>query len=866
MMNHKKAILIIFSTILSLGANAQTYQFPFQNPHLSDAERAKDLCSRLTIKEKSLLMMHYSPAVERLGIHQFQWWGEALHGVGFAGKAAVFPEPIGMAASFNDGLVRKVFDAVSDEIRAKYNLAGKSGSYDTFQSVSIWTPNVNIFRDPRWGRGMETYGEDPYLTSRMGVAVVNGLQGGEGKHRYYKSFACAKHYAVHSGPEWSRHSINIENLSPRDLFETYMPAFKALVQKGNVREVMCAYNRFDGDPCCSNKKLLHQILRQDWGFDGIIVTDCDAINDFWAPGHHQIDPDVAHAAARGVIGGTDLNCGGSYTSLPEAVEKGLVTESKIDERLTRLIEGRIRLGDFDPDSVAQWNAIPMSVVDCDAHRQLSLDMARQTMTLLHNRNQALPLSKNIDKVVVMGPNANDSTMLWGNYSGRPKHTVTILQGIQKLLGKEKIHFVDGCGYVTKNVKTENRFRYIYNKVDGGVGLSADIWDNTEMKGKPVAHRLFSQPINFNLNEDGFIARNVARENFSAQLKGTFKPQESETLQFAIAGDDGFRLIVNGDTLVNEWRTQSTQYRWPEVKVEAGKSYDIQIDYFQGGGGAELKFDINRYRELTDEELLAQVGDAEYVIYAGGLSSRLEGEEMSVNEPGFRGGDREDIQLPAKQRKMLRRLKEMGKKVIFVNCSGSAVGLEPELESTDAILQAWYPGEEGGTAVAETLFGDVNPSGKLPITFYKDVNQLPDFEDYDMKNRTYRYFTGKPLFPFGYGLSYTSFEIGKAKVSDGHLKVSVKNTGKCKGTEVVQLYVRSLDDAEGPIKSLKDFRRVTLEPGKKQVIDFALTKDNTYERFDASTNTMRFVPGRYRVFYGTSSEEKDLKFIDLNIKN
>lgn len=865
-MAHSKISLLALVALFSLGsAQAQTYQYPFQNPRLSDSERAADLCSRLTLKEKSLLMMHYSPAVGRLGIHQFQWWGEALHGVGFAGKATVFPEPIGMAASFDDAMVRRVFDAVSDEVRAKYNLAGKSGTYDTFQSVSIWTPNVNIFRDPRWGRGMETYGEDPYLASRMGISVVNGLQGGEGPMRYYKAFACAKHYAVHSGPEWSRHSINIENLSPRDLHETYLPAFKALVEKANVREVMCAYNRFDGEPCCSNKRLLHQILRQDWGFDGIIVTDCDAINDFWAPGHHDLEPDVAHAAARGVIGGTDLNCGGSYTSLPEAVEQGLVSESKIDERLKRIIEGRIRLGDFDPDSVAQWNAIPMSVVDCDEHRLLSLEMARKTMTLLHNPYHALPLSKTIGKVVVMGPNANDSTMLLGNYSGKPKHAVTILEGIQKMLGTDRVHYINGCGYVSKNVRTENRFSYIYNKVNGGVGLSADIWDNTEMAGTPVAHRLFTAPIRFNLNEDGFIARGVARNDFSVRLKGTFHPQETETLQFAIAGDDGFRLIIDGDTLVNEWRGQSTQYRSRDIKVEAGKQYDIQIDYFQGGGSAELMFDINRYRELSDEELLAQVGDAETVIFVGGISPRLEGEEMSVNEPGFRGGDREDIQLPEKQRYMLKRLKEMGKKVILVNCSGSSIGLEPELATTDAILQAWYPGEEGGTAVAEALFGDVNPSGKLPITFYKDVEQLPDFEDYNMQNRTYRYFTGKPLFPFGYGLSYTSFEVGKAKLKGRHLKVEVKNVGDREGTEVLQLYVRSLDDANGPIKSLKDFKHVTLKAGGKQTVDFLLTNDNAFQRFDESTNTIRFVPGRYRIYYGTSSDTNDLKWVDTTVK-
>lgn len=839
---------------------------PYLDARLSPEARAADLCSRLTIEEKANLLMHYSPAVDRLGLHQFQWWGEALHGVGFAGFATVFPEPIGMAAAWDDALLYRVFDVVSTEQRAKYNEAARRGSFDTFQSVSVWTPNINIFRDPRWGRGQETYGEDPYLTSRLGQAVVNGLQGQPfawnaatsqaAPSRYYKALACAKHFAVHSGPEWSRHRISIDQLPLRDFWETYMPAFKDLVQKANVREVMCAYNSIDGEPCCSDQRLLRQILRDEWGFTGIVVSDCDAVNDIWVEGHHAVEPDVEHASARALSGGTDLNCGGSFPSLPDAVRQGLISEERIDESLRRVIIARISLGDFDPDSVAKWSGLTLADVNIPAHSNLSLQMARETMTLLHNPNNALPLQLDKNKIVVLGPNANDSTMLWGNYSGRPAHTVTILEGIRNRAGAENVLFIDGCGYASKNIRTENRYAGL-----GANGLKATIWDNIDMKGTPVARRDFKAPINFNLNEAGFIAPGVARENFSVQLHGTFSAPATETLQFRIAGDDGFRLIINGDTLINEWRDQGTLYRDCMVSVEQGHDYQLQIDYFQAGGGAELQFDINRYRELSNEEILGQVpADVSTVIFVGGISSRLEGEEMSVNEPGFRGGDREDIQLPQHQRNMLAALHRMGKRVIFVNCSGSAIAMEPELQTCDAILQAWYAGEQGGTAVAEALFGDINPSGKLPVTFYRSVSDLPDFEDYRMANRTYRYFRGQPLFPFGYGLSYTSFAIGKAKVKNRQLLVPVKNTGKRAGTEVVQLYVRSLDDPNGPIRSLRGFARVTLQPGERQTVVLPLT-DEVFECFDAQTNTMRPMAGRYQLLYGSSSADQDLQSID-----
>lgn len=851
--------LIATAIILAARISVYAQEYPFRDTRLTREERVSDLISRLTIEEKAGLLMHYSPAVERLGLHQFQWWGEALHGVGFAGFATVFPEPIGMAASFDDELLYRVYDAVSTEARAKYNKAARSGSFDTFQSVSMWTPNVNIFRDPRWGRGQETYGEDPYLTARMGTAVVKGLQQPTADG-YYKTLACAKHFVVHSGPEWSRHRINIDDLSPRDFFETYTPAFRALVQEAGVREVMCAYNSIDGEPCCSDKRMLEQLLRDEWGFTGLVVSDCDAINDIWVQGHHGIEPDVEHASARGVTGGTDLNCGGSYTSLPEAVAQGLISEERIDKSLRRVLMARMELGDFNPEAVAQWNAIGMERVNTPEHRRLALDMARETMTLLSN-NGALPLDRSLGRVAVMGSNANDSAMLWGNYSGRPAHTVTILEGIRNKVGDGNVVFIDGCGYVSRNIRTENRFHLIANE-DGGRGLKATVWDNRDMEGEPVATRTFDAPVNFNLNEAGFIARGVARENFSVQLKGTFTPTETEDVQVRIAGDDGYRLIIDGDTLFNEWRDQGTLYRDRIVHVEAGRPYAIQIDYYQAGSGAELQFDINRYRELTDDELLAQVpADVETVIYVGGISSRLEGEEMSVNEPGFRGGDRDDIQMPERQRVQLKRLKAMGKRVILVNCSGSCISLTDEQQSCDAILQAWYPGEQGGTAVADALFGDINPSGKLPVTFYRSVSDLPDFEDYSMQNRTYRYFRGEPLYPFGYGLSYTTFALGKAQWKDGRLTLKVTNTGRRDGTEVIQLYMKATDDTDGPMKSLCGFKRVTLKAGESRTVSIDVPQ-SSFMRFDPQTNTMRIVPGDRLLYYGTSSADKSLKSLKI----
>ena len=812
-------------------------QLPYQNSQLPAAQRADDLLKRLTIDEKVNLMMDTSPAIPRLGIPQFQWWNEALHGVGRNGFATVFPITMAMAASWDDALLHQVFTAVSDEARVKAQQAKRSGDIKRYQSLSFWTPNINIFRDPRWGRGQETYGEDPYLTAKMGLAVVRGLQGvgynGEdlGVSPYRKLLACAKHFAVHSGPEWNRHEFNIENLPERDLWETYLPAFKALVQEGKVAEVMCAYQRIDGQACCAQTRYEQQILRDEWGFDGLITSDCGAIRDF-LPRWHHVAEDGAEASAK----------------------------ADLDRSLRRLLIARFELGDFDPDTMNPWTALPESTIASPEHKQLALDMARKSIVLLKN-NGVLPLAAETTNVVVMGPNANDSVMMWGNYAGYPTHTITALDGIRHYVPQAR--YIPGCA-LTRNEVYESRFGLLKDPL-GNSGMQITYWNNTEMQGTPVTVQNTRQAINLSNGGNTVFAPGVNLENCSARLDATLMAQTDETLHFAISGDDKLRLIVNGDTLVNIWKgRQRIQGAMPQLDIKAGHHYRIQIDYVQETGYGALNFDIKKKVNPTTTELLAQIGQAETVIFIGGISPSLEGEEMRVNEPGFKGGDRTSIELPQVQRQLLATLHQAGKHVIFVNCSGSAIAMVPELESCDAILQWWYGGEQGGTALAEVLFGQYNPSGKLPVTFYRNTDELPDFLDYTMKGRTYRYFQGQPLFPFGFGLSYTTFSVSKPVYKNDKLQVKVSNTGNRHGLETVQVYIRRVADTEGPLKSLRAYQQVQLAPGETKTISIALPR-NSFEGWDASTNTMCVVPGKYEVMVGHSSADNDLQKILVSIK-
>ncbi len=845
-------------------------QYPFQNPQLSSEERARDLISRLTIEEKAILMCDQSDAIPRLGIRKFNWWSEALHGYANNDSVTVFPEPIGMAASFNDKLLYEIYNAVSDEGRAKYNVWLQRGNENKrFLSLSVWTPNVNIFRDPRWGRGQETYGEDPYLTSRMGVQVVKGLQG-PSDAKYRKLLACAKHYAVHSGPEWSRHELNLNNVDPRDLYETYLPAFKSLVQDAEVRQVMCAYQRLDDEPCCGNTRLLQRILREEWGFKYIVVSDCGAITDFF--NSHKVSSTPVHAASKGVLAGTDVECvweNYPYKTLPDGVKKGLLKEEDINKSLMRVLMGRFELGDFDNDALVPWTKIPGSVLNCEKHRQLSLDMARQTMTLLQNKNNILPLSRSSKKIAVIGPNADAEVMLWGNYNGTPIQTITILDGIKTKLPVSKIYYDKACDLVEDKV-TDSYFGQL--SFEGKKGFKATYWNNRDRSGNPVISVQVTNPIKMTVAGQHEFASGVKLEAFSALFETEFVPKVTEELVFKGGATGYFELIVNGESLqnYNNWRTLPSRIA---LKVEAGKKYKIEIRYAQlNNWQANIELDFGKEVDVDYTEILNKLKGIETVVFIGGLSGNLEGEEMPVTYPGFKGGDRTNIDLPSVQRNCLKALKAAGKKVIYVNCSGSAIALTPETESCDAILQAWYPGEMGGQAVADALFGDINPSGKLPVTFYKSSDQLLDFEDYTMKGRTYR-FMNDALFPFGYGLSYTTFAIGNAKLNKTEIaaketvqiSIPVTNTGKRNGTEIVQVYIKKVNDTDGPIKTLKGFERVTLASGKttQAVIDLPYA---AFEFYDRSQNKMAVVPGDYEIYYGNSSDSKALKTTKIKILN
>ena len=858
-----RKVLLTIGLFIGCAFTSEAQQPSYKNPQLTAEQRADDLLGRLTLEEKVQLMMDTSPAIERLQIPQFQWWNEALHGVGRNGYATVFPITMAMAASWDDALLHRIFTAVSDEARVKAQQAKKSGNIRRYQSLSFWTPNINIFRDPRWGRGQETYGEDPFLTSKMGLAVVRGLQGysydGKPLGDYMKLLACAKHFAVHSGPEWNRHTFNVENLPERDLWETYLPAFKALVQEGDVAEVMCAYQRIDGQPCCSQTRYEQQILRDEWGFKGLITSDCGAIRDF-LPRWHNTAKDSPEASAQAVLAGTDVECGSEYRHLPEAVRRGDIKEADLDRSLRRLLIARFQVGDFDSDDRVSWTKIPESAVASKEHKQLALDMARKSIVLLKN-NGVLPISPTAKNIIVMGPNANDSVMQWGNYAGYPTKTVTALEGIRQQLGA--VPYLQGCG-LTRNESIESRFGELRAPL-GNQGIQVIYYNNTEMTGTPVTTVTLTEPVKLSNGGNTVFAPGVNLENCSARLDATLIPTRNEKLLFTISGDDKIRLFVNGDTIVNLWQArQRIQLAQKEIEVKAGQHYRIQIDYVQESGYGALNFDIQHKATPTSQELLAQVGQAETVVFVGGISPRLEGEEMRVSEPGFRGGDRTSIELPQAQRDVLRWLHETGKKVVFVNCSGGAMAMTPELETCDAILQWWYDGEQGGAALADVLTGRYNPSGKLPVTFYRNTDQLPDFLDYTMKNRTYRYFTGEPLFPFGFGLSYTTFEVGKPAYKNNKVYVTVKNTGSVEGTETVQVYISRPADKEGPLKTLRGYEQVRLKAGESKTISIDLPRQN-FETWDAQTNTMRVVPGRFELMAGTSSADKDLKKIQINVK-
>ena len=859
----RNRILYLFASLVILSGCGN--QPAYKNSNLSPEERAEDLLQQLTLEEKVALMMDNSKPVERLGIKPYNWWNEALHGVARSGLATVFPQPIGMAASFEPDAIHTIYTAVSDEARAKNTAYSAAGSYERYQGLTMWTPTVNIYRDPRWGRGIETYGEDPYLTSVMGVNVVKGLQCTDANQKYDKIHACAKHFAVHSGPEWNRHSFNAENIAPRDLWETYLPAFKELVQKAGVKEVMCAYNRFEGDPCCGSNRLLTQILRNDWGFKGIVVTDCGAIGDFFQRKKHETHPDAAHASADAVLNGTDLECGGNFKSITDAVKKGLISEEKINTSVKRLLKARFELGEMNPTH--PWSNIPYSVINCPKHKELALKMAHESLVLLQNKNNILPLNRQM-KVAVIGPNANDSVMQWGNYNGFPSHTVTLLEGIRAKLPDAQIIYEPVCGYTN-----DTTLHSLFNQcsIDGKAGFSATYWNNREYKGKIAATDRLTTPFHFSAEGSTVFAPGVGLKNFTAIYRSTFRPTDSGAATFRVMTNGGVTLFLNGKQIAEATNIKNHTNLY-SFNYEAGKSYDIQLHFIQVKDNPTLHFDLAKQTPMDAREVLNKLKNADVVIFAGGISPLLEGESMRVSDPGFKGGDRTEIELPAIQREVLALLKKNGKKTVFVNFSGSAMAIVPETQSCDAILQAWYPGQAGGTAVADVLFGNYNPAGRLPITFYKSIQQLPDYEDYSMKGRTYRFMTETPLYPFGYGLSYTRFSYGKAtlnqsKLAKGEkaiLTIPVSNVGQRDGEEVVQVYICRPDDKGGPQKTLRGFQRVNIAKGKTQNVNIELPYDS-FEWFDTATNTIRPLSGTYKILYGNSSNENDLQTCSIQIQ-
>ncbi len=862
-----KRLLFCYVMCLSsmLTAVAQTY--PYQNPALSARERAVDLCARLTLEEKAQLMLDESPAIPRLGLKKFFWWSEALHGAANMGNVTVFPEPVAMAASFNPQLLYQCFDVASTEFRAQYNHRMLNGGEDEkFHSLSVWTPNVNIFRDPRWGRGQETYGEDPYLTSVMGTQVVRGLQGPEDA-KYRKLWACAKHFAVHSGPEYTRHSANLTDVPTRDLWETYLPAFKTLVQDAKVREVMCAYQRLDDDPCCGSQRLLQQILRDEWGFKYLVVSDCGAVSDFYTS--HKSSSSPVTASAKATLAGTDVECGYGYAykSIPEAVRRGLITEQEVDKHVVRLLEGRFDLGEMDDPALVEWSKIPYTAMSTKESAQLSLQMARQTIVLLQNKGNVLPLKKNKERIAVIGPNADNGPMMWGNYNGMPNHTVTILDGIKAK--QKKLFYTPGCDLTYDQVMDcllESQCAF-----EGKKGLKGTFWNNRRMEGTPVTTQYYKTPLAVTTAGMHNFAPGVQLEDFSAKYETVFTPQQAGEYVVNVEGCGHFELYIDGERKFRHRTWRTTPNRIP-IEGVAGKSYRIEVRFSHiHTYNANLKINIAKEQPIDYQQTIRQLKGIDKVIFVGGISPALEGEEMPVNIDGFKGGDRTHIELPRVQREFLKALKAAGKTVIFVNCSGSCIALQPETESCDAIVQAWYPGQEGGTAVADILFGDYTPSGKLPVTFYKTSDQLPDYEDYSMKGRTYRYFNDA-LFPFGFGLSYTQFEVGEAQLeqatngADGVLytiHIPVTNTGKCDGTETVQLYIRDQQDPDGPLKSLRGFQRLDIKAGKTATAHLSVTR-KSLEFWDAGTNTMRTKPGSYELLYGTCSDNHDLKKLTIKL--
>ena len=832
----------------------------YKDSSLPLEQRVSDLVSRMRLEEKVSQFTHVADPIPRLGIPGYNWWNEGLHGVARAGAATVFPQAIGMAATFDEPLMRQIGDVISTEFRAKYyaNLH-KDESSDWYKGLTVWSPNINIFRDPRWGRGQETYGEDPYLTSRMGVAFVRGLQGDDPK--YFKIVATPKHFAVHSGPESTRHGVNVE-ASRHDMEDTYLPAFRATVTEGKAGSVMCAYNSLNGQPACANDTLLTEHLRGDWKFQGYVVSDCGALTDI-SQGHHYAKS-VPEGFAAALKAGTDLDCVSpshpptiDRDALLQAVHDGLISEADLDRALHRLFMARFQLGMFDLPSMVPYSQINLAQNDTLAHRQLALKAARESIVLLKNRDRFLPLKKKYGIIAVLGPNADSLDALVGNYNGTPSHPVTVLAGIRKRFPQSKIVYVEGTGLIGPASQSVPAGALYTDQTRAKHGLKAEYFSNPKLEGAPAFTRT-DPNVNFVWGFSG-VSPALAK-NYSVRWTGELIPSESADYVIGFTGQDGYRVWLDNNLIVEDWTThRPATTNSKQLHLEKGHIYAIKIEYFQTVRGAEARLTWS-IPGRQEQQAVDAARNADLVIVALGLSARVEGEEMNVHTDGFAGGDRTSLDLPKPQQELLERITAAGKPTVLLLLNGSALAANWADEKLPAILEAWYPGGQGGTAIAEALAGDFSPGGRLPITFYKSTEQLPAFEDYSMAKRTYRYFDGESLYPFGFGLSYTSFAYRNVKVqndtvpADGSMKISVDvtNTGAMAGDEVVQLYLTHSGVAGAPIRALQGVQRLHLARGATKTVWFTL-QDRALSIVDEA-GKRRIVPGVVDVWIGGGQPE------------
>ena len=844
----RACILAFAAFFLAIPATAQqstpaSEKPAYLNPDLPVDQRVDDLVSWMTMEEKASQVVHQAAAIPRLKVPAYNWWTEALHGVA-SGTATVFPEPIGLAATFDAPLIHEMATVISTEARAKHEEDIRHGNF-TGVGLDFWAPNINIFRDPRWGRGQETYGEDPFLTAHMGMAFVTGMQGDD--LRYYRVISTPKHYAVHSGPEPTRHKIDIV-VSRHDEEDTYLPAFRATVTEAKAGSVMCAYNSINGEPACANHFLLEDQLRGAWNFQGYVVSDCGAVQDI-QEGHHFVAT-LPEAAAAAIKHSMDLECSGSdYSHYVAAVKNGLLKESELDVAVKRLMRARMRLGMFDPPEMVKYAQTPFSENDSEPHRQLSLKIARETMVLLRN-DGILPLSASARKIAVVGPLADSPSVLLGNYNGIPSRSTTVLDGIRQQFAGAAVTFAPGTAFLRGGKSIPSA---VLSTPEGKPGLKGEYFQGTELRGAPVVTRTDAD-VNFDFN-DASPAPGLGREDFSVRWTGFLTPDESGTYEVGVTGDDGYRLWLDGKLIVEDWSTHAASTKTIPVVLEKGRKYALKLDYFQGGGGAVAKLIWTAPGAAPLPAALATTKDADVVIAVVGINSDLEGEESSVDIPGFKGGDRTSIDLPKEEEDLLKAVKAQGKPLIVVLMNGSALAVNWANQNANAILEAWYPGEEGGKAVAETLAGVNNPAGRLPVTFYKGTDQLPAFEDYAMKNRTYRYFAGQPLYPFGFGLSYSQFAYSNLRVSAASLPagdtlavdVDVRNTGKVDGDEVAELYLMFPALPGAPLRALRGFTRVHLGAGASGHVHFTLEPRDLSMVNEAGLRLI--APGDYRIAVG-----------------